>query len=143
MSKMMNGKCLCGAVSVSVPVEKEVFDACHCGMCRRWGGGPLLTVDGSGEAIFKGEEFITTYESSEWAERGFCKRCGTHLFYRLKENGFQNFPMGLIDGTEHFRFHQQIFVDHKPENYEFANKTLRMTEAEVFAKYMPNSQPPS
>ena len=25
-------------------------------------------------------------QSSAWAERGFCKNCGSHLFYRLKEN---------------------------------------------------------
>src|SRR4051794_39009432 len=38
------GTCLCGSVSVSVKLEKCAFDACHCGMCRKWGGGPALTV---------------------------------------------------------------------------------------------------
>lgn len=135
-SKMATGTCLCGAVTVSFPVGKETFDACHCGMCRKWGGGPALTVDSAGAATFQGEEFIATYSSSDWAERGFCKRCGTHLFYRLKETGFCNFSLGLLQGNESFKFHLQVFIDKKPENYSFANQTEKMTEAEVFAKYI-------
>jgi len=134
-SETATGTCLCGAVTVSFPLEKDTFDACHCGMCRKWGGGPALTVDGGTNVKFQGEEFITTHNSSDWAERGFCKRCGTHLFYRLKESGFHNFPLGLLQNTENLRFHLQIFVDMKPENYSFANKTEEMTQAEVFAKY--------
>lgn len=134
-SKNATGKCLCGSVIVSFPLDKETFDACHCGMCRKWGGGPALTVDGGPNITFKGKEFITTYNSSEWAERGFCKQCGTHLFYRLKESGFYNFPLGLLDNASQLKFHTQIFVDMKPENYSFANKTEQMTQAEVFAKY--------
>jgi hypothetical protein len=134
-SKVATGKCLCGAVTVSFPLAKETFDSCHCGMCRKWSGGPALTVDGGTKVCFTGQDFITTYESSEWAERGFCKRCGTHLFYRIKESGFHNFPLGLLEDTQNFKFHQQIFIDMKPENYSFANKTDVMTQTEVFAKY--------
>lgn len=138
MSKEFSGKCLCGSVQVTVPIAKEVFDVCHCGMCRKWGGGPLMTVDGSGAAKFKGEEFIGVFSSSEWAERGFCKKCGTHLFYRLKDKDFRNFPMGLFADTEDFKFHMQIFVDRKPPNYNFAEKTEMLTEAQVFAKFIPS-----
>lgn len=135
-TKQAKGKCLCSSVTVSFSVEKNFFDACHCSMCRKWGGGPALTVDGGKNITFTGSENITTYNSSDWAERGFCKNCGTHLFYRLKQTGFMNFPLGLIENSEDFKFHLQIFIDHKPKNYEFANKTEFMTEAEVFAKYV-------
>ncbi|MGC8713094.1 MAG: hypothetical protein ACP5RH_11940 [Leptodesmis sp.] len=37
----MEGKCLCGAITVTTP-DKPHIDACHCGMCWRWGGGPAL-----------------------------------------------------------------------------------------------------
>ena len=60
---------------------------------------------------------------------------GTHLFYRLKESGFCNIPLGLLDKNEQLKFHLQIFVDHKPAHYNFADKTEMMTEAEVIAKY--------
>lgn len=135
MSRVVTGKCLCGSVGVSFTVENEFFDACHCGMCRRWGGGPLFTVDSKGPPVFTGEDNITRFDSSEWAERGFCKKCGTHLFYRLKTNNFHNLPLGLIEGAEKFKFHQQIFVDHKPTNYDFANETEFKTEAQILAQH--------
>ena len=133
--KVATGSCLCKAVSLSFSLVEEVFDACHCSMCRKWSGGPAFTVAGGGNVTFKGEESITTYSSSAWADRGFCKTCGTHLFYRLKETGFYNFPLGLIDDNELLKFHLQIFIDSKPEHYTFANDTELMTEAEVIAKY--------
>lgn len=138
MTTTAKGQCLCGAVKVSFAVAKEVFDACHCGMCRKWGGGPAFTVDAAAQVTFEGEANINRYSSSEWAERGFCKRCGTHLFYHLKGKDFYNFPLGLLEGSERFKFHQQIFVDHKPSNYAFANKTKEMTQAQVFAQYAPS-----
>ena len=39
------GTCLCGAVTVSVSQPAASVGACHCRMCRKWGGGPLLAVE--------------------------------------------------------------------------------------------------
>src|SRR5256885_2975991 len=72
----MNGHRLCGAVSFVSPQAGEI-GACHCGYCRRWGGGPMLTVHCGPDVKFEGGENIGTYASSEWAERAFCRQCGT------------------------------------------------------------------
>jgi hypothetical protein len=81
------------------------------------------------------------YKSSEWAERAFCGECGTHIFYRLLPSNEYYLPAGLFqdDGIE-FEFKEQIFIDIKPSYYEFANQTLNMTEAEVFAKFAPSEE---
>lgn len=134
-SNQKHGHCLCGKVTISISPEKAIFDACHCGMCRRWGGGPALTVEGGKSFEIKGQDFVSVYDSSEWAQRGFCKACGTHLFYRLKNSSFCNFSLGLFEDVEDFKFQVQIYVDAKPSYYEFANKTEMMTEAEVLAKF--------
>lgn len=99
-----------------------------------------MSVDASANLQIEGEDFISVYSSSAWAERGFCKSCGTHLFYRLKKGGFYNLPLGLLDTSENFRMRLQIFIDRKPKGYSFAEKTDCMTEAEVFAKF---GAPPS
>lgn len=132
------GACLCGSVGVLIELDGHNFDACHCNMCRKWSGGPALTIDGGKNVSFTGEEFIATYSSSAWAERGFCKGCGTHLFYRLKDSNYCNFSFGLFEDTDDFKFHMQIFIDSKPSCYEFANQTEKMTEAEVLAKFAPS-----
>lgn len=134
MSKK-TGSCLCGAVTLTLEVEEPVFDACHCGMCRRWAGGPGMGVHATKGLTFTGEEAITTYSSSAWAERGFCKQCGTHLFYRLKNGSFCNVTLGILDGVDDFTFKTQIYVDCKPPSYAFANRTAMMTEAEVIALF--------
>ncbi|MGY8872342.1 MAG: GFA family protein [Pseudomonadales bacterium] len=137
MSKFngVKGSCLCGGVQVQVAKVADKVGACHCGMCRKWGGGPLLAVDCGTEVTFTGEENISTFASSEWAARGFCKQCGTHLFYHLNESGQYIMPVGLLENTDELLFDHQIFIDKKPSYYSFSNKTADMTEAEVFAMY--------
>jgi len=111
------------------------LDSCHCSICRRWGGGPALAVEASGGVKFKNESAISTFSSSDWAERGFCSNCGTHLYYKLKDNKFWSAPLCLLDNQSELKFMTQIFVDHKPENYEFTNKTKMMTEADVLQAF--------
>lgn len=129
------GQCLCGAVGITVSTMNTQVGTCHCRMCRRWSGGPVMTVDCGTDVVFSGEEHITLYDSSEWARRGFCGQCGSHLFYLLKEEGRYFVPVGLFDSEEQFQFDHQIFIDKKPSFYSFANITNNLTEKEVFAQY--------
>lgn len=132
----MQGACLCGAVTITA-AEHDKISVCHCGMCRRWGGGPMLAVHCGNDVQISGTEHITAFRSSEWAERGFCAKCGTHLFYRLVAANEYMMPAGLFQGSTQFQLDEQIFIDHKPAYYELANQTRMQTEAEVFAKYAP------
>ena len=113
------GRCLCGAVKFTAKSMKNSVHACHCGMCRRWGGGPLMCVSCGTDVVFEGEENITVYNSSDWAERGFCRKCGSHLFYRLKEINEHELPAGLFDNLENLQFDLQVFTDRKPSFYSF------------------------
>ncbi len=132
-----HGACLCKAVTVTARTMSSQVGACHCSMCRTWTGGPLLAVDCGTDVSFAGTEHISVYESSEWAERGFCNVCGSHLFYRLKDSRQYIMPVGLFaDGTG-LVFDHQIFIDEKPGYYDFANETKKMTGAEVFAAFAP------
>ncbi len=131
-----SGTCLCGAIRVKAKNLSKKVGACHCHMCRKWGGGPLMATDCGNDVSIEGEENVSVFNSSDWAERGFCKQCGTHLFYRIKESRQYVLPVGLFDENERLKFEDQIFIDEKPSFYEFANKTNNMTGAEVFAKYM-------
>ncbi|SDM17331.1 Uncharacterized conserved protein [Franzmannia pantelleriensis] len=130
-----SGSCLCGAVTLTVEVKSDEVDACHCSLCRRWGGGPLLAIEGAGHLELQGEENVSVYASSEWAERGFCRHCGTHLFYRLKSGEHHAVPVGLVDQGHGWHFATQIFIDEKPGYYAFANETHDMTGDQVFAAF--------
>ena len=94
-----------------------------------------MIVDCGDNVSFEGEQQIGVFDSSEWADRGFCTRCGTHLFYRIKANQQYLVPVGMF-GTDHdFVFDHQVFVDERPDFYCFANETRNMTGAEVFAMF--------
>ena len=107
------GSCLCGAVKILVKSISNEVGACHCDMCRKWTGGPLLAVDCGTDVSFEGQENISVYNSSEWAERAFCNKCGSHLYYRLKESNQHIMPVGLFDADIPFVFDHQIFIENQ------------------------------
>lgn len=99
----------------------------------------MLAVDCGTEVSFNDDAPISVFNSSEWAERGFCSKCGTHLFYRMKQNQQYIVPVGVFVESDDFEFDHQIFVDEKPDFYDFSNNTKNMTGAEVFAQYAPDA----
>jgi hypothetical protein len=129
------GSCLCGEVKFIAANNNHSVGACHYGICRKWTGGPFMTIDCGTDVSFENADNISVYNSSEWAERCFCKNCGSHLFYRLKETQQTFISAGLFEYTKQFIFDHQVFFDNKPHYYDFANKTKNMTEAEVFAEF--------
>jgi hypothetical protein len=129
-----SGRCLCGAVTFTARNVDSHFHICHCGMCRRWSGGPLMFVRAEGVEFF-GTENLTRFKSSEWAERGFCKKCGSNLLYFLLPANQSFFSVGSFDDASGITLGSEIFIDHKPSSYEFAGEHKKMTEAEVLAQW--------
>jgi hypothetical protein len=130
------GKCLCSAVRFTAESVETHHHACHCGMCRRWSGGALFVAAATG-VKFTGTENLATYRSSEWAERGFCKACGSSLFYLLKPTGQYMLCVGAFDDSSEFRLAREIYIDHKPGGYAFAGEHPRLTEEETLAEFAP------
>lgn len=139
MAENLKGSCLCGAVKVEARDVKPSIGACHCEMCRRWTSSPMQTVDCGTDVTFSGEENIGVYNSSDWAERAFCKQCGSALFYRVKSNGQHFMAAGLFGNLEDFRFDHEVFIDEKPGFYAFEGNRHRMTSEEVFAYFSGNT----
>ena len=125
------GKCLCGDVSFSAE-PMPTIQACHCDMCRKWGGGPFLSTPCK-EATFEGP--VTRYASSEHADRAFCAKCGSHLFFYAKAVDIHAIPVGLFDDQSGLPFRAEVFVDRKPDYYTFADETRHMTGAEYEARF--------
>jgi hypothetical protein len=104
-------------------------------MCRRWsGGGPFFAVRTSA-VTFEGEDNLGRFTSSDWAERCFCKMCGSHVAYFLVPMKAYMLSSGLFDDS--FKLSLEIFIDRKPDGYALAGDHPRWTEAETFAKLAP------
>ena len=135
-----SGGCLCGATRFTAHTTQVHMGACHCKMCRQWASGPYLAVECGSDVVFENTDKLAVYESSAWAERGFCKQCGSHLFYRFKDTNNHMMAAGTFDDESAFILDHQVFIDNKPHYYSFAEKTHNMTEAESMAEYA--STPP-
>ncbi len=131
------GQCLCGAVTFSADGVPENVHACHCSMCRRWGGGPLLAARVE-SVTFGGDENISYFDSSDWAQRAFCGRCGANLYFRLKGDDQYFISVGAFDDVSSFNLGGEIYVDTKPAFYEFSGDHPRLTEEEFLATFQKN-----
>ena len=135
MSGALQGKCLCGSVEISATLNEEQMDACHCNMCRTWSGGPFLAFACGSNVSFSNDDSLSVYKSSEWAERVFCKNCGTALAWRLQAGGEYHVSSQLFAEADDYPLKMQVFIDEKPDNYSFSQETATMTAAQIFALF--------
>jgi hypothetical protein len=132
------GGCLCGAVRYTITTDKTGLGACSCEQCRRHTGSLLVTLDGPGEAITFTEGAPAVYPSSSWAERGFCRDCGSTLFYRVtagKMTGWTAMAAGTLDSLEGLRIENEVFADGTGGAYVLAGAHERLTGEETMKKY--------
>ena len=94
-----------------------------------------MAVECGTDVAFTGDESISVFASSEWAERAFCNKCGSSLYYRLKQDDEHIIAAGLFDDTAGLTFTSQVFIDEKPPFYSFSENTKNLTGPEVFALY--------
>ena len=132
------GDCLCGAVKVSLSGIEPKVGACHCQMCQQWCGGPGMAIDVGENIAIVGKKSLKIFASSEWGERAFCAECGSSIYYRLKDANQHFVYAGLFAKSDELILDHQIYIDHKPAYYTFAEKTPTMTEAEVVAMFAAN-----
>jgi hypothetical protein len=80
----LTGGCLCGAVRYEVRGAPFHRTVCHCSICRRSAGAPMVawfTVKPADFAFTAGQP--STYRSSAKGQRTHCPTCGTQLTFKL------------------------------------------------------------
>jgi len=83
LKKSLDGGCLCGAVryrAIGTPIDAGY---CHCRLCQRSSGAPVLawfTVPTPSFSYVRGEPNV--FHSSARGRREFCQVCGTQIAFR-------------------------------------------------------------
>jgi len=78
------GGCLCGAVRFEITTPTRWCSHCHCSLCRRAHGAAFVTWFGMPNEQFRftsGADGVDWYSSTPEARRGFCRICGSTLFF--------------------------------------------------------------
>lgn len=88
-----------------------------------------------GVPVFEGAENIAIYPSSESGERGFCKVCGSNLFWKVAGKDHYTIAAGSLDDQSKLFLATEIFIEDKPAYYAFANDTLKQTGEEAMAAF--------
>lgn len=120
--RAVSGSCLCGAISLSMTPDRPVV-ACHCRQCRKQTGHFVAATRTSNEHLkVSGEGNLTWYASSDSAERGFCKHCGSLMFWRRfesdKESSHTSVMAGCLDMPTGLKLERHIYTDDKGDYYE-------------------------
>ncbi|MBS0384011.1 MAG: GFA family protein [Proteobacteria bacterium] len=123
---MHKGSCLCGAVRFEVAGDLPAPDACHCTQCRKSSGHYFVSSDvaRAAVAIHDGDN-ISWYRSSEKVRRGFCKTCGSSLFWDPIERDWIGIAMGAFDTPTNTHIHVHVYAGEKGDYYGIADDAPR------------------
>ena len=119
---MHKGSCLCGSVTFEVEGELHGPDACHCSKCRKHSGHYFVSTDVPRSAVtIRGEDNVTWYQSSEKARRGFCRQCGSSLFWDPLFRDWIGIAMGAFDSPTRTHVAVHVYVAEKGDYYDICD----------------------
>lgn len=120
MSDMVHsGRCSCGAVRFELRGALRPVIYCHCVQCRRQSGHFLgaTEVPDAMMKITAGQGELTWYRSSEKARRGFCRICGSGLFWKHDRQDSTSVLAGSLETPTGLTAGHHIFVSQKGDYY--------------------------
>ncbi len=115
----VKGSCLCGQVSFELTDKLREVVYCHCQQCRKTSGHFVAaTAVGSGHLVFLNDAGLSWYRSSDTAQRGFCKQCGSSLFWRPEHGEYVGVWAGSLESPTGIGESKHIYVDDAGDYYD-------------------------
>ena len=129
-TKITTGGCLCGAVRYEIKGRLRDVVNCHCGQCRRLNGnyGSHSKASKSNISITK-DEGLAWYKISDTVRRGFCRECGSGLFWEPYQQDATGIIVGSLDSPTGLKTIGHIFVAEKSDFYEITDDCPQFQES--------------
>ena len=116
--QIVTGHCLCGRVTLEARRLSRDVVYCHCSQCRRQTGHFYAAADARDDDLtVGGEEHLSWYAASEEARRGFCRHCGSALFWKADGSARTSILVGCLDAPTGLAERAHIFVADKGDYY--------------------------
>jgi hypothetical protein len=117
------GGCLCGSVRYRVGNSLEGVTCCHCSQCARTTGHYIAAAHcATSDFALDADETLRWFPSSPEAERGFCSRCGSNLFWRRRNEAKTiSITAGTLDRPTGLRTKYHIFCGSKSDYYDITD----------------------
>ncbi len=124
----VSGSCLCGKVNFEITQLIRDVVICHCQQCRKQTGHQVAaTRIEDGSIVLIGEEFLTWFAASDDAKRGFCKNCGSVLFWKRNNTDTTAVMAGSLEAPTGLKIISHIFTDFKGDYYEITDDLPQYT----------------
>ncbi|TCD14274.1 GFA family protein [Oricola cellulosilytica] len=100
----ITGGCQCGAVRYRIEQELTNPHLCHCRMCQKAAGNYFMPLAGA-----RREDIVITrgepgwFHSSDIVRRGFCRDCGTPLFFDDVTRDGMAVTLGSLDDPSRYK----------------------------------------
>lgn len=115
---MVQGSCLCGAVAFDLARVSARAVACHCGQCRKQSGHLWAsTLVAMADFRLTREDGLGWYDASAEATRGFCRLCGSFLFWKAHDEDAIAVAVGALDEGSGVQIEEHIFAADKGDYY--------------------------
>jgi len=112
------GACLCGRVSFELSGRLRPVVYCHCEQCRKTSGHFVAATAVEPERLrFVSDQDLAWYRSSDIAERGFCRSCGSSLFWRPLRGGHISVMAGALAQPTGIKAVEHIYVADAADYY--------------------------
>jgi hypothetical protein len=113
-----SGSCLCGGIAFLVRGKMRDVVWCHCGQCLHWHGHfGGYTASTWADINLRGKDEISWHQSSDRARRGFCRDCGSNLFWEPAHRNHVSIAAGALDLPTGLVTARHIFVEDKGDYY--------------------------
>jgi hypothetical protein len=122
----MQGGCLCGAVRYRLASEPFDTGYCHCEICRRATGAPVVAFATVPFADFRVSGSPCRRRSTEFGERWFCRDCGTQIAMHVDHQPDTiDFTIASLDDPEGVRPEFHIFFGSRIVWFDTADRLPR------------------
>ena len=129
-TRLLVGKCLCGAVQYSVEDEFTYALNCHCSNCRRATGSafkPFAGIQRDKLRMTKGEEHALIY-GERLSHDVHCNKCGSLLYSVVRDGAFVHVAMGTLTDSPSIRPTAHIFVGSKAPWFSISDELPQYQE---------------
>ncbi|WP_104664176.1 GFA family protein [Ensifer adhaerens] len=132
MQDVHHGGCLCGSIRFKARGELRELIFCHCSQCRKQTGLYYAATNVQDRDFeLEGAENVTWYRASDSASRGFCRRCGSALFWKADGSDYTSILAGAFEKPTELKAGYHIFCEDQGDFYEIKDDLPKFAAGRV------------
>ena len=118
----LKASCLCGGIQLRTQGYHRGVKNCHCIQCMKTHGHYAAYTNVQEQNVrFLKKKTLKWFRSSKRAKRGFCRKCGASLFFKLIGSNNISIAAGMFNGPTKLKTKMNIFVKGKLDYYKLDN----------------------